>query len=209
MKKQYVVAILLFSGIWGISETIVGGALYKANIPYASIPLTVIAFITLTFAQVHLPQKGTATLIAALAMLYKFMNAPFFACHFLGILLTGIYFDVFFSVFKLKNKSLSAAGAAYLSYITFALMITYLFRYEYWAQAGLPKVINYIAVGGTAAALACAVAVPLSLRLAQKIKASSQYGMPLNLKLRIAARAIPVASALIWIFGVAVFFSKI
>lgn len=209
MKKQYVVAILFFSGIWGISESILGGALYAANIPYASIPLTIIALITLAVAHVYLPQKGTACLIAAFAMLYKFMNTPFFACHLLGILLTGVCFDVFFSVFKLKNKSLSAAGAAYLSYITFALMITYLFRYEYWAQAGLPKVINYIALGGTAAALACAVAVPLSLRLAQKIRANSQYGIPLNLQLRIAARAIPVASALIWIFGVAVFLLKI
>ena len=207
MKKEYVVAILFFSGIWGISETIVGGALYKANIPYASVPLTVIAFITLAFAQVHLPQKGTATLIAALAMLYKFMNTPFFACHLLGILLTGICFDVFFSVFKLKNKSLSAAGAAYLSYITFALMITYLFRYEYWAQAGLPKVINYIAVGGTAAALCCAVLVPLSLHFAQKLRAN--YAAPFNLPMRLSVRAIPVASALIWVFGVVVFFSKI
>ena len=207
MKKEYVIAILFFSGIWGVSESLLGGALYAAHIPHASIPLTVIAFITLAFAHVYLPQKGTATLIAALAMLYKFMNTPFFACHFLGILLTGVCFDVFFSVFKLKNKSLSATGATYLSYITFALMITYVFRYEYWAQAGLPKVINYIAVGGTAAALCCAALVPLSFHFAQKLRAN--YAAPLNLPLRLSARVIPVASALIWIFGVAVFFTKI
>ena len=207
MKKEHVLVILFFSGIWGLSESFLGGALYAAGIPYASVPLTVIAFITLAFAQVYLPQKGTACLIAALAMLYKFLNSPFFACHMLGILLTGICFDVFFSVFKLKNKSLSAAGAAYLSYIAFALMITYVFRYEYWAQAGLPKVINYITVGGTAAALCCAILVPLSFHYAQKLR--TNYTAPLNLPLHLSARAIPIASALIWIFGIAVFFTKI
>lgn len=207
MKKQHVIAILFFSGIWGISESLLGGALYAAHTQYASVPLTAIAFIALAVAHVYLPQKGTATLIAALAMLYKFMNTPFFACHFLGILLTGVCFDVFFSVFKLKNKSLCAAGAAYLSYITFALMITYLFRYEYWAQASLPKVINYIAIGGTAAALCCALLVPLSFYFAQKLKAN--YSTPFNLSMRLSTAAIPVTSALIWIFGVAVFFSKI
>ena len=207
MKKEYVVAILFFSGIWGVSESLLGGALYAANIPYASVSLTVIAFIVLAFANVYLPQKGTATLIAAFAMLYKFMNTPFFACHFLGIVLTGLCFDVFFSVFKLKSKSFSAAGAAYLSYITFALMITYLFRYEYWAQAGLPKVISYIALGGTAAALCCAAVVPLSFRLAQKLR--ENYAEPFSLPLLLSAQEIPVASALIWIIGVTVFFTKI
>ena len=139
MKKQHVVAILFFSGIWGVSESILGGAIYAANIPYASIPLTIIALITLAVAHVYLPQKGTACLIAAFAMLYKFMNTPFFACHLLGILLTGICFDVFFSVFKLKNKSLSAAGATYLSYITFALMITYVFLMSTGYREDYPK----------------------------------------------------------------------
>jgi len=207
MKKEYVIGIFFFSGIWGISETLLGGAIYAANIPYASVPLTVIAFIILTFARIYLPQIGTATLIAAFALLYKFLNSPFFACHMLGIFLTGLCYDVFFSVFKLKNKSLCAAGAVYLSYISFALLMTYLFCYEYWAEAGPPKVINFIVVGGSMAALGCAVAVPLSISISQKLR--SKENVPLNMQLRLANARISVVTTLIWIFGLAVFLLKI
>jgi len=68
MKKDYILAILFFSGLWGISEAVLGDALYRADIPYASVPLIVVSFIILTFARVYFPQTGTAVLIGALAM---------------------------------------------------------------------------------------------------------------------------------------------
>ena len=71
MKKEYILGILFFGGLWGISEAVLGDALYSANVPYASVPLTVIGFILMAIAQVYLPQKGTATLIAGFAMLYR------------------------------------------------------------------------------------------------------------------------------------------
>jgi hypothetical protein len=198
--------ILFFSGIWGISEAVLGGFLYRASIPHASVALTIIAFIVLTFAKVYFPQKGIAILIAAFAMLYKFMNAPFFACHLFGILLTGICYDVFFGVFKIKNKSICAATAVYVNYILFALMMTYLFRYEYWAQAGLIKVLSYVGIGGSIAALSTAVFVPISFRFGEKLKA--KYSKPFELQLRLAAGGISAATVLIWMFGLAVFFLK-
>ena len=87
MKAERVLGILFFGGLWGLSEAVLGDTLYSANVPYASVPLTVIGFVVMTFAWVYFPQRGTATLIAACAMLYKFFNEPFFACHLLGILL--------------------------------------------------------------------------------------------------------------------------
>lgn len=207
MKKETVLGILFFSGIWGISEAVLGGLLYRAGVPHASVVLTIIAFVVLTFAKVYFPQKGVATLIALFAMLYKFMNAPFFACHMFGILLTGICFDVFFSTFKIKNKSACAAAAVYLNYILFALMMTYLFRYEYWVQAGLSKVLGHIGIGGSIAALGAAVFVPLSFRFGKRLKA--KYGMPFGVQLQLAAGAISVATVLIWTFGLAVLFLNI
>ena len=204
MKKETVLGILFFSGIWGISEAVLGGFLYRASVPYASVVLTIIAFVVLTFAKVYFPQKGIATLIAVFAMLYKFMNAPFFACHMFGILLTGVCYDLFFGVFKIKNKSFCAAAAVYLNYILFAIMMTYLFRYEYWAQAGMIKVLSYIGIGGSVAALGVAVFVPLSFRSGEKLKA--RYGMPFGLQLRFAAGGISAATVLIWIFGLTVLF---
>jgi len=95
MKKEHILGILFFAGLWGISEAVLGDALYSGNIPYASVPLTIIGFVLMAGARVYFPQIGTATLVAGCAMLYKFLNAPFFACHLLGILLTGMCYDLF------------------------------------------------------------------------------------------------------------------
>jgi hypothetical protein len=158
----------------------------------------------MTFAKVYFPQKGTATLIAFCAMLYKFLNAPFFACHLLGILLTGICYDLFFSVLTVKNRSLSAAAATYLSYALFALLITDVFRYDYWVQGGFGKVLQHVVVGGSMAALGSAVLVPVSFRLAQKVKTS--FATPVKLRLRLAAGGVSVVAIGLWAFSIAVYF---
>ena len=204
MKKEYILAILFFSGLWGISEAVLGDALYRANVPYASIPLTIIGFVIMTFGRVYFPQRGTATLIAACAMLYKFLNAPFFACHLLGIVLMGLCYDLFFSIFAIKNRPLSAAAATYLNYALFALMITYAFRYDYWVQAGFAKVLRHIGIDGSIAALGCAVLVPLSFRLGEQLKVN--FAMPFRLRLQLAPGSVSVVTIGLWIFSTAVYF---
>ena len=89
MKREYILGVLFFGGVWGLSEAVLGGALYAAQVPYASVPLTVVGLAVLTLARSYFPQKGTATLIAACAMLYKFLNSPFFGCHLLEFSLPG------------------------------------------------------------------------------------------------------------------------
>ena len=203
MKKEYVFGILFFSGLWGISEAVLGGVLYRANAAYASVPLSVIGFVVLTFAWVYFPRAGAATLIAACAMLYKFFNAPFFACHLLGILLMGACYDLFFGVFKIKSRSLSALAATYLSYGLFALMITYVFRYEHWVLGGFGGVLGHIGIAGSIAALACAVLVPLSFRFAQRLKAG--FAMPFGFSQQWAAGSISVITIALWGFGIAAY----
>ena len=203
MKKEYILAILFFGGLWGISEAVLGDALYSANVPYASVPLTVIGFVLMTIAWVYFPQIGTATLVATCAMLYKFLNVPFFACHLLGILLMGMCYDLFFSVLKIKNRSLSAAAAVYLNYVLFALMITYVFRYEHWVQAGFAGVLRHVLISGSMAALGCAILVPTSLRLGQQIKANST-GL-FNLKLKFVPSSVLIITVGLWIFGIVTF----
>ncbi len=203
MKKEYVVGVLFFGGLWGILEAVLGDALYRINVPYASVPLAIIGFVVMTMARVYFPRTGTATIVSLCAMLYKFLNVPFFACHLLGILLTGVCYDLFFSFAKVKNRSLSAAAAAYLSYILFALMITYVFRYEYWVQGGFATVLRHVGTSGSLAALGCAVFVPASFRLGERIKANR--AMPSKLKLQPVPGGVLVATGCLWAFAIAAY----
>ena len=204
MKKECILGILFFSGLWGISEAVLGAALYKADVPFASVSLTVIGFIILTFACVYFPQRGTAILIAGLAMLYKFLNEPFFACHLLAILLMGVCYDFLFNVLKMRKSFLPSALVAYLNYASFALLITYVFRYGSWPQAGFVKVIRHIGINGSIAALGCAVLLPLSLHMAQRLKAN--FVSPFKLQLRIASYSISAFTIGLWVFGISWYF---
>jgi len=203
MKKEYILALLFFGALWGVSEAVIGGALYRANVPYASVPLTAVGLVVMTIARAYYPQTGTATLIAACAMLYKFLNVPFFACHLLGILLTGMCYDLFFGVFKIKSRALSAAAATYLSYALFALMMIYLFRYEHWIEGSLGKMLRHIGIGGSMAALACALLVPASYRFGQQLRTA--FGTPFRLNWNVVPGSVMAATAGLWIFGVAVY----
>jgi len=205
MKKEYILGVLFFGGLCGISEAVLGNALYRAEVLYASVPLTIIGFIVMTIAKVYFPQKGTATLIAACARLYKFLNVPFFACHLLGILLMGICYDLFFSVFKIKSRSLSAAAATYLSYALFGLMITYVIRYEHWVQGGVTEVLRHVGISGSMAALGCAVLVPLCFRLGERLK--TNFVMPFNLRLQLVPGGVLVATVGLWVFSLMAYIS--
>lgn len=203
MKKEHVLGVLFLGGLWGICEAVPGNALYSAKIPYASVPLTIIGFAVMTIGRVYFPQKGTATLIAVCAMLFKFLNVPFFVCHLLGILLMGLCYDLFFSVFKIKSRSLSAVAAVYLNYALFALMITYVFRYDHWVQAGFAEVLRHVGISGSMAALGCAILVPASLRLGEQLKANCLR--PFNLKRQLVPSGVLALTIGLWVFSLTAF----
>ncbi len=200
MRRQYILGVLFFGGVWGISEATLGNALYSAHVPHASVPLTAIGLVILTLARLRFPQPGTATLIASFALLYKFLNAPFFACHLLGIVLMGVCYDVFFNVFKMRAAWLAAGLATYANYAAFALMITYVARYPHWVQGGFGKILEHVGVEGSMAAIACAVLVPLTQRSSEKLRAA----IPTLFAWRaaLAPGAVMILTAGLWLLGI-------
>lgn len=203
MRRELILAVVFFGGLWGLSEATLGNALYSAGVPYASVPLTIIGVVILAFSSAFVPRAGAATLIASCAMLYKFLNAPFFGCHLLGILLTGMCYDVFFNMLAIKRKSLAAALAVYASYTSFAILITYGFRYAHWVQGGLAKMAAHVGVEGSLAALACVIAVPLSLRMGSR--AATATPRPIRWHASMAAKSITGLTLAVWLFGVGTF----
>jgi len=225
VSRQYILGILFFGGVWGLSEAALGDALYRAGVPYASVPLTAIGFVVLTFARAYFPRPGTATLIALFALLYKFLNTPFFACHLLGIVLTGVCYDVFFNVSEKgtfyffpsrcavriaggrKSRMspfpipawLAAGLATYANYAAFALMITYVARYTHWVQGGFGKILEHVGISGSMAAMACALLVPLSLRLSDKLK--SAVPTPFAWRTSLVPTTVASLTAGLWLLG--------
>jgi hypothetical protein len=159
--------ILLFGSLWGISEVIGGEAFYRNNVPHASVWLSAWAFFVLAMGRGLVNKPGSSTAIGGIAALYKLINAAPFFCHLLGIFFLGLTFDVFASVLIKKERkksfwcALSGAISAYSGYALFALVITYIVRYDPWVTGGWPKVSHHIFVGGSYAALTALFAVPL------------------------------------------------
>lgn len=208
----YGLAILLFGTLWGLSEAALGGWLYSAKVSGASVVLSVIAVCILTVARKYLPITGGSTLIAAVAMLFKFLNTPFFACHLLAIVLLGVAYDAVFSAYGKFAKSrktevrlwtpgraLCAAAATYLGYLLFALTITYVFRYHYWADAGFEKIMGYVGLSGSIAAGCNAILAPLCFSLAHVLRKKTAALPPISA--RWAVGGLSAVTAAIWILA--------
>ncbi|OPZ98261.1 MAG: hypothetical protein BWY71_01319 [Planctomycetes bacterium ADurb.Bin412] len=203
MKKQMILGWLFFSAVWGLSEVLLGGSLFGYKIPYASIPLVVIGFLVLSLARVFFPYLGMATLIAVGALFFKFLNAPFYKCHYLGILVTGISFDLFFAVLALKRRWLAAAAAAWFNNLAFAVLMTYVIHYQPWVQNHPEKFLYHVLISGSVIAVLSAFLVPLCLRQAESLR--QKYPAPFQWQPGLAARMIPLASTLCWAGSLVIF----
>lgn len=159
--------LFLFGSLWGINEVVVGSALSKNNIPHFPVLLTASAFIVLAMARGILNKPGSSTTIGGFAALFKLANAAPFYCHLLGIFMIGLTFDVFSSLLMrderkfLFKHSLTGVLSACTNNALFAVVMTYIVRYEFWAEGGLPKLLDYIFVSGSLTALLAVVVVPL------------------------------------------------
>jgi len=194
--------LLFFGSLWGLSEVVGGGLLYAADIPRASIFLGVWALFLLATARGLLDRPGSSTLIAGVAALFKLVNAGPFICHLLGIFLLGAAFDAAASIWSRSSLSstlrriLTGITAAYGGYALFALSITYLIRYEYWAEVGWPKVSQYIFVSGSLTALLAALVVPAGCLLSSRVLSGLRVRPP-----RWLYAGTLAATALFWILG--------
>lgn len=159
--------LLFFGSLWGISEVAAGGILYDPDVPFASVILAAWAFFILAVGRGVINKPGTSVIIGAVATLFKLVNASPYICHLLGIFMLGVAFDIAATFllskegrFSLRN-ALTGIVSAYGGYALFALVITYVIRYDIWVAGGWPKVANHIFVSGSFAALIAAVMVPV------------------------------------------------
>jgi hypothetical protein len=168
MKKfKPVIWLFLFGSIWGINEVFLGEILYRNDVQNSSVILTAMALFLLAIARGMINKPGSSALIGTFAVLFRLANTAPSYCHLLGIFLLGATFDVF-STLLVKNKEKAplrwgAVGmlSALVNNALFALLITYVFRYEYWIAEGFSKVSRHIFISGSIITLIAALVVPL------------------------------------------------
>lgn len=159
--------LFLFGSIWGINEVFLGEILYRNEVQNSSVILTVMALFLLAMSRGMINKPGSSALIGIFAVLFRLANTAPSYCHLLGIFLLGAAFDVFSSLL-IKNKEHAplrwgAAGilSAFVNNALFALLITYVFRYEYWVAGGFSKVFHHIFISGSITTVTAALLVPL------------------------------------------------
>ncbi len=178
MKLSRLTPVLFFGTIWGLSEVLLGNYLYANEIKTAAVYLNVIAIVLLSVSRYYVSFTGAAFLIGTIAMLFKIFHSPFFACHMLAIAMFAAGFEISAGLFLRKNASslirqtLTGATAVYLGFAIFTVVITFVFRYQYWIVDGAPnmvKITHYLLFAGTVVAAAAAVLTPLSMRITGKM----------------------------------------
>lgn len=178
MNLTRLTPVLFFGTIWGLSEVLLGNYMYANEIKSAAVYLNVIAIVILSVSRYYVSFTGAAFLIGTIAMLFKIFHSPFFACHMLAIALFGAGFEIAAWLFLRKNASglvrqaLTGATAVYLGFAIFTVVITFVFRYQYWIVDGAPnmvKITHYLFLAGTVVAAAAALLTPLSLRITEKM----------------------------------------
>ncbi len=168
MKKfRLILWLFLFGSIWGINEVFLGEILYRNEVQNSAVILAVMALFLLAVSRGMINKPGSSVLIGLFATLFRLANTAPSYCHLLGIFLLGATFDVFASVL-MKNEEkkpikwgLTGAVSAFGNNVLFALLITYVFRYEYWVSAGFAKVSHHIFVSGSITSLLAAFLVPI------------------------------------------------
>jgi hypothetical protein len=193
--------LLALGSLWGMSEVWGGEFLYANGIPHSSLWLSAFAIFLIAVARGLVNVPGSTAALGAVASVFKLVNASPFYCHLLAIFLLGVAFDVAASALCRKEDHKFVRGAltgilgTFGGYASFALLITYIIRYEPWVHGGAARVIHHIFVAGSLAALAGTALFPAGLKI------GSEAGKATVRKPVWSAAGAVATAALIWTIG--------
>lgn len=164
-NKKFLIITLLFGSIWGCLEVLLNDSLSIINISRLEIFLAAAGILVLAAARIIYNKPGSSLLIGIIAALYKVFAVAFFPCQMLAVIIEAAAFDLIYSYadkrVEERNPLRGFIGSisAYLGFAAFALSITYMVRNSYWVAGGIPRIIDYIFISGSYAALASFPAV--------------------------------------------------
>ena len=199
--KKYLLWILLFGSLIGLSETLIA----SFDIPYRSVLLSSITILLLSMARFQIPKSGTSFLIIAIAILFKINNFGFYTCspNFLlcgptAMIMLGISYEVFASLFIRKDTLkylsfiLTCGITAILTFSIFGIMNTYILKT--WDTTRLTE---YILIKSTLTAILSGAVSMLVLYLMKAFKSESS----LKFSQYVINSLLGIVVVVLWVFG--------
>ncbi|MDZ7270554.1 MAG: hypothetical protein ONB17_02960 [candidate division KSB1 bacterium] len=157
-RRDWLMAVVTVGTIWGMAEVVMEATLSWGGTPARAVVLPTLAVFFLG-VQHALTRRVVAPLLAGMcAAFFKFLNVPFFACQIFAVLSIGLIATgalALASGLRLKERwyPIVLGWATWVFFLFFALTMTYVLRYHWWAQGGWPRVVNYVGLQGGIAAL--------------------------------------------------------
>jgi hypothetical protein len=216
-RKYLTAGVLLFGSIWGMLEATLGIFLHLIYFPLkGAIMFSIGSFLILMALRIYKPEN-TMRFVLGIGLTASFLKG--FDVFLVGpemmvlrpmiaILIEALAFGVTYTAIeKLRDVNLNTSPLigvlfAYLSYLGFGLVFTYLgLGSNFWLNKTVTDFIQIIATDGTYAAIICAVTSPLGywtgevVNTIQRRMINSRFFYPTVITITLVS----------WVVGVAVF----
>jgi len=159
LNRKLLVNAILFGSLWGILEVLADRVIGIPDSTLRAPILSCLGILVLTVARLDYDKLGASTAVGIVASCFKFLNVPFFGCQILAVGLLGITFDAVYSLLIHRaqswafGKGLLGSLTIWICFGVFAFIATYLVQNPWWVRGGLSRVIRYITLEGSIAAL--------------------------------------------------------
>jgi len=167
--------VMLFGAVWGLSEVTLDKLSGLSEPHLRALLLSLIALGVVIFARTIQDLRGSTLAMAGVAALFKFLNAPFWGCQILAILLWGGLFEGLFDLrwadaeHQREWIRRRVPPLVVGNFLLFALLATFVLKNPWWAKGGLPRIFWYVLLGGIPTAFLSWILLPLIQSLGQKI----------------------------------------
>jgi hypothetical protein len=167
MKKiEFILPILALGILWGLAELL----------PMPTVAYIAVGILILTIGRVLLNRAGSSIIIGLVVCAVKALSASCIPCMWGGIMAVAVSYDLL-ATFFLKTASWSplkssflGMGVAALAAPLFIVWVLWVVPEPYWAEGGLPRVMDYLWTRGVPATLISTLSAPLGFVLAGYLK---------------------------------------
>lgn len=162
-RRGWLGAAVMVGSLWGMAEVLMDATLAWSGTAARAIVLPSFAVLLVGVLNAVESRPGAILGAGIVAAFFKFLNVPFFGCQIFAVVLLALLVEVTVSVLAPRVRAsestlpLLVGMATWFFFLIFGITTTYVVRYHWWAQGGLPKVMRYVlAQGGLAAMMSIA-----------------------------------------------------